>query len=325
MGNLLDQATERFDTRLHSIQWAANGILLFELRPLEESFPDHEAGAHIDVHLPNGLVRRYSLVNPEGDTKRYVIAVHRDPASRGGSRYMHEMLRVGDTLRIGAPRNDFRLVEDAKHSVFIAGGIGVTPLWSMMQRMSTLKASWEFYYAARTRHDAAFVEEIEELGRRSGRRVVFHFDNAEGNRLLDLRPIVRAAKPDTHLYCCGPKPMLAAFLDACEKRPRDTVHVEYFSALTPPAIGGGFSVTLAKSGMKVYVPEGKTILDALLAAGIDIPFSCNEGVCGSCATRVISGIPDHRDVVLTEAERESGETMMICCSGSRSEALVLDL
>jgi len=321
----LARPTEKIETRLHSIAWAAEAILLYELRPLEGQLPFHEAGAHIEVHLPIGLVRSYSLVNPQGETGRYLIAVNRDPASRGGSRYMHEALRVGDTVWIGPPRNNFPLVEDAAHSVFIGGGIGITPLWSMMQRMSAVGASWELYYGARSRRHAVFLEEISVTSKHTGMRAVFHFDDEAANRVLDLRSIVQAADATTHLYCCGPRPMLAAFEDACAGRPKGQIHVEYFSAALPPATVGGFTVTLAKSRMQVFVPEGQTILAALLSAGIDVPFSCSDGVCGSCETRVISGVPDHRDVVLTDAEKEAGGTMMICCSGSKTEQLVLDL
>jgi ferredoxin-NADP reductase len=317
---------EKFAARVHSITWAAEGICIFELRPLSGgTLPPHTAGAHIDLHLPNGLVRSYSLVNPQGETHRYLFAVSRDAASRGGSRYLLDVMRVGETVMVGAPRNNFRLVEDAPHSVFIAGGIGITPLWCMMQRMAELGRSWQLYYATRTRQHAAFLDEINALGQRTGAQVHIHFDQAAGGRPLDLHALVQAVPRDAHLYCCGPQPMLAAFELACAQLSKAQVHVEYFSAPSAVAATGGFNVVLTRSGKSVFVAEGKSILDALLEAGVDVPFSCSEGVCGACETRVLGGVPDHRDVILTEADKEARQSMMICCSGSKSEELLLDL
>ncbi len=322
----MSRSLEKLETRLHSIAWEAQGIQRFELRPLDgATLPAYTAGAHIDLYLPNGLIRSYSLVNPQSETHRYVIAVNRDAASRGGSRHMHEGLRIGETMTISVPRNNFPLAEDALHSVFIAGGIGITPLWCMMQRMAELDASWQLYYSARTRQHAAFFDEIKALGERTDAQVLFHFDQEVGGKLLDLSVLARVASPKAHLYCCGPLPMLAAFEVACAERPKAMVHVEYFSAPAGMAIAGGFNVVLAQSRKSVFVPEGKTILEALLEAGIDVRFSCKEGICGTCETRVLSGVPDHRDLILTSAEKEAGRTMMICCSGSKSEELLLDL
>ncbi len=295
---------EKIQTRLHSITWAAQDICLFELRPLGGPLPSYTAGAHIDVHLPHGLVRSYSLVRPSDDGSRYVIAVSRDPASRGGSRYMHEALRVGDALAIGRPRNNFELFEAASHSVMIAGGIGITPLWCMIQRMVKIRGSWQLFYSARSAQRAAFVDEINAVGRRAGRNVHTHFDDEAGGRLLDLTAIVQNTASEAHLYCCGPLPLLEAFQAACGERPKDNVHVEYFSS---PATGpppGGFVVSLARSGRRILVPRDKSILAALLEAGVDVPYSCDEGICGSCETRVLAGIPDHRDVVLTDMDKE---------------------
>lgn len=317
---------ENIATRLHSITWAAEGICLFELRPLSGgTLPPHTAGAHIDLHLTNGLVRSYSLINPQGETHRYLIAVSRDPASRGGSRHMFEAMRVGETVPVSTPRNNFKLVEDAPHSVFVAGGIGVTPIWCMLQRMVELGGSWQCHYATRTQQHAALLGEIKALGERAGTQVHTHFDQENGGKLLDLHAIVQAASSDSHLYCCGPLPMLAAFEAACVGRLKSTVHVEYFAAPAAAASVGGFHVVLVRSGRRVFVPEGSTILDALLEADVDVPYSCSEGICGACETRVLGGCPDHRDVILTDTEKEAGRSMMICCSGSKSEELLLDL
>lgn len=314
---------QKIETRLHSITYEGVAIHSFELRRHDGSaLPAFSAGSHIDLYLGNGMVRSYSLVNRQGETHRYVVGIQRDPASRGGSRYVHDNIKVGDKVTISAPRNNFPLNESAPHSVFFAGGIGVTPMFCMVQRMAEVKASWQLYYSCRTPEHAAYHDGIEALG---GKQVVFNYDQVPGGKMLDLKAIIGAMAPTTHLYCCGPLPMLGAFEEACKGRPEGTVHVEYFSAREEAATAGGFTVVLSRSGKTVFVPAGKTILDALLDAGEDAPYSCMEGVCGSCETKVISGTPDHRDMILTESERKAGKTMMICCSGSKSAELVLDL
>ena len=311
--------------RVKSVTYEAERIHSYELRPLAGGdLPPFTAGAHIDLHLPTGATRSYSLVNPQGERHRYVITVAHDAASTGGSRYIHERIGAGDKLTITPPQNDFALVEDARHSVLIAGGIGITPIWCMVQRLALLGRSWELHYSARTHAAAAFLEPIAALRGQHANPVVLNFDFEPGGRPLDLAAITGRAAEDAHLYCCGPLGMLQAFERATQQRARERVHVEYFSAKEAAARGGGFSVILARSNLQVYVAEGKTILDALFAAGLDPPCSCTEGVCGSCEMRVLEGIPDHRDSVLTDAERASNKTMMICCSGAKSETLVLD-
>jgi len=260
----------------------------------------------------------------EPEHHRYVIAVGLDQASRGGSRFIHQSLHAGDTLKISAPRNNFPLAEGAPQSLLIAGGIGITPLWCMVQRLQELGAPWELIYCARTRQHAAFLDRLEEAGARPPGRVRLNFDGEPGGRMLDIGSVVAAALPDTHLYCCGPNPMLTAFEEATQSRAPATVHVEYFTAKTGPAQSGGFTVVLARSGRSVEVPAGKTILDALLDADIDVPYSCTEGVCGTCEIGVVEGIPDHRDLVLSKEERAANRSMMVCCSGSKSGKLVLD-
>ncbi len=311
--------------RVKSVTYEAERIHSYDLRPLAGGdLPPFTVGAHIDLHLPNAATRSYSLVNPQGERHRYVIAVALDAASAGGSRYIHQQLRVGDTLEITPPLNNFALAEDAKHSVLIAGGIGITPIWCMVQRLVELGRSWELHYSARTHETAAFLEPITVLGERNPKRVVLNFDFEAGGKPLDLPAIAGNAVDDTHLYCCGPSGMLEAFERATQSRPRECVHVEYFSAKEAPVKAGGFTVVLAKSNRKVFVEAGQTILDTLIGAGLDPPRSCTEGVCGSCEMRVLEGTPDHRDGVLTDAERASNKSMMICCSGAKSETLVLD-
>jgi ferredoxin-NADP reductase len=233
---------------------------------------------------------------------------------------MLEQARVGQTFEIGGPRNNFPLVEDAPHTVLIAGGIGITPIWCMAQRLKEIGASFEVHYAVRTRADAAFLDELERMAP----RLKLHVD-AEAERFLDVPAITRAAAPDAHLYCCGPAPMLEAFEAATSGRPDALKHVEYFSAPELTPLEGGFVVVLAKSGREFAVQAGSTILETLRAAGLNVPASCEQGVCGTCETRVLEGVPDHRDLLLTPAEKASNQTMMICCSGALTDRLVLDL
>ncbi|MPZ39282.1 MAG: 2Fe-2S iron-sulfur cluster binding domain-containing protein [Rhizobiales bacterium] len=302
--------------------WETPLITSYDLRLIDGGqLPAFTAGAHIDLMLPNELIRSYSLTNPQSERHRYVIAVQKDRASRGGSKWVHEALHPGNVLVIDGPRNNFVLNETVEKSILIAGGIGITPLLCMADRLSTLKRNWELIYCSRRRVDMAFIEILA----RFGERVRFNFDEEPGGKMLDIAAIVRAATANAHFYCCGPLPMLAAFEAATAELPRERIHVEYFSAKQQPAVAGGFKVVLAKSGREFTVPPSKSILDTLLDAGLDIPYSCKEGVCGSCETKVLEGAPDHRDLILTPEERDAGKTMMICCSGSKREKLVLDL
>ena len=307
--------------RIVSATWEAPNIVSYELRPPEGGeLPPFTAGAHIDLSLPNGLVRSYSLVNSQSERHRYVIAVQKDRASRGGSKWVHENFRVGELLTANGPRNNFALEEAAEKSVFIAGGIGITPILSMTERLSALGRDWELVYCARKRAGTAFLESLQRKP-----QVRFNFDEEPGGKMLDIAAVVKAAPANAHFYCCGPLPMLEAFEQATRDLPRERVHVEYFTAKAPPAVEGGFTVVLARKGLTIAVAPGKTILETLRDHGVDVPYSCTEGVCGTCETRVLEGVPDHRDLILTEAERASNKTMLICCSGSKSEKLVLDL
>jgi vanillate O-demethylase ferredoxin subunit len=317
-----DDAQPPLLLRLAAITFGAEGIHLYELRaPDGAEMPRFTAGAHIDIGLPNGMVRQYSLCNPEAERHRYVIGVKRDPASRGGSRFMHEELRVGTLLRTSLPRNNFPLAESAAHSVLIAGGIGVTPIRSMVDRLQRLGRSWELHYAVQRRAEAVFLDEFQA----ANSSVQLHVDEEAPGLPMDIAGIVSAVAQEAHLYCCGPAPMLKAFEAAAAARPEGHVHVEYFSSDVPVAADGGFSVVMAKSGRTVPVQPGQTILDALKAAGVNVPFSCAQGVCGACETRVVDGVPDHRDMILSPQEKVANQTMMICCSGSKTPMLVLDI
>ena len=306
--------------RLTSIRYAAHNTNLYELRrPDGGILPAAEPGAHIDLQLPNRTIRQYSLTEPDPAPTSYTLGIKLDPESRGGSRYIFEQLKVGALLDISEPRNNFPLLTTAAHTILIAGGIGITPIWSMAQTMRAMGKSWELYFSCRSKSDMAFFETLETIA-----PVKLHFDDAASGNFLDIGAIVSSAPKQSHLYCCGPGPMLDAFESATKEWPADQVHVEYFTPKETASLGGGFVVELARTGKEFEIPAGKSILTVLRDAGMDVPFSCEEGICGSCEIKVVSGIPDHRDSVLTEAERAANQTMMICCSGSRTGRLVLD-
>jgi vanillate O-demethylase ferredoxin subunit len=318
---------EILQVRVRAVTFEAEGILSFELVPMPplKELPAFEAGAHVDLLLPNGLTRSYSLLNAPQERHRYVIAVNKDAASRGGSRYMHETLRVGETLSIHPPRNNFPLDEAAPLSVFIAGGIGITPMLGMIARARALGMRWQLHYAARTRRHAAFLDTLQAWRDMDDGQVSLVFDQEPGATMMDIGGIVRALPADAHVYCCGPLPMLDAFEKATGGLPLERVHREYFAAKEAAATDGGFTVELARSGKTVQVRAGQTILDSLIDIGVEPPYSCREGVCGTCEVRVLEGIPDHRDLVLSVAEQAANNRMMVCCSGAKSKKLVLDL
>jgi tetrachlorobenzoquinone reductase len=314
--------SELIEVRLEGIRYAARDTYLYEWKPPDGGpLPPYEPGAHIDLHLPNGLSRSYSLVFADLAPTSYTVAIKRDPAGRGGSRYITDEMYVGDTVRISAPRNNFRLREDSPHTELLAGGIGITPIWCMVQRLNALGRTWRLHYACRSRADMAFLDELRDFP-----GALLHFDEESGGRPLDVAGAVAAAPAGAHLYCCGPVPMLTAFENATKDWPVGQIHVEYFVAKDlPPARTGGFTVALARTGVEYYVPEGETILGVLLDHGIVMDYSCESGICGACETRVMSGIPDHRDSILNKEEQAENKRVMICCSGSKSERLVLDL
>jgi ferredoxin-NADP reductase len=322
----MSKLTTPLKLRVNAITFEAENILSFELvDPTGAELPPFSAGAHIEIDLPNGLSRSYSLTNPQGERHRYVTAVRNDRDGRGGSRYLHEKSRVGDVLQIRPPHNNFPLHEDAHETVLIAGGIGITPLWCMIQRLEQLDKNWRLLYCARTRKDMAFRKQLEVLQRSKPGRVIFNFDHEPGGKILDLPQTLEAVDPDTHLYCCGPPGMLLAFEQACAARPPKRVHLEYFTPRPFEGVASAFQIVIGKGGQSFEVAEEESILEVLLKNGFNPPFSCREGVCGTCEVRVLEGTPEHRDSVLSEQERASNKTMMICCSRSKTERLVIDL
>jgi len=307
--------------RLTAVRYVGRDTHAFEFSsPDGRPLPDAEPGAHVTLSLPNGLSRQYSLVHAGRAPNHYEVGVKRDPHSRGGSQYMHESLQVGTLLPVTPPHNNFPLREDATLSVFFAGGIGVTPMVAMLERLAALGKHSTLYYACRAREDAAFLPELTSIC-----DLHLHFDQEHQGRVLDMATLIAPLSRDAHLYCCGPGPMLAAFEAATADWPREQVHVEYFTAREAANTSGGYTVELARSGREFQIPAGKSILQVLREAGMTVASSCEEGVCAVCETGVLAGVPDHRDAILSEAERASNRTMMICCSGSKSERLVLDL
>lgn len=315
--------------RVKAMTWQTPQVHSVVLESLDgRPLPAVRPGAHVDLRLGAGLSRSYSIVGSAGAPSRYEIAVAKDPTSRGGSRYVHEVLRVGDEIDVGGPRNLFELVTEAVHSVLIAGGIGITPIWAMVQALERLGRPWTLHYAARSRVHAAYLAEIEALAQRSAvGRLRMHFDDEAGGAPLDVDAAVAAAPADAHLYCCGPAPLLAAYERAAAGRPADHVHLERFAPAAPAAAATpqGFEVVLARSGRTLAVPADKSILDVLLDHGIDSPYGCMQGVCGMCEVAVLGGTPDHRDHILGEAAKASNTTLLVCCSRSRTPTLTLDL
>ena len=310
---------------VHTLRHEAQDIISVELRPVEGVFPAFSAGSHVDVHLTNGLVRSYSLLNDNRERHRYVLGVLKDRNSRGGSRCVHEQLRVGMALTLSTPRNHFALDESATHSVLIAGGIGVTPILCMGRRLQALGHSFEVMYFARSRAHAAFVSDIEALGA----PITWHFDDEQGGP-PDLQALLSRRAPDagTHHYACGPAVMLDAFEAQCKALGHAHAHIERFAAVAVAAAAdarASFSVELRQSGLHFEVTPDTTLHQRLLDLQANVPFSCEQGICGSCQTRVIDGVVDHRDSVLTPEEQARNDVMMVCVSGCKSDRLVLDL
>lgn len=291
------------------------------------ALPPFTAGAHIDVHLPGGLVRQYSLCNAPGNTQRYQIAVLRDAASRGGSAAVHAHLTEGTELSIGAPRNLFPLNESAPHHLLLAGGIGITPLLSMAEWLHGRGECFSLHHATRSRERTPFMQRLAAAP--FARQVHHHHDDGAPEQRLNLGATLRAAPTGSHLYVCGPNGFMEAVLAEARAQGWDEarLHREYFGAAPSLATAndGGFELEIASSGQVIRVPPEQTALAALLAAGLDIPMSCEQGVCGTCLTGVKAGTPDHRDHYLMPEEQAANNQFLPCCSRALSPRLVLDL
>jgi len=299
----------------------AESIVAIDLGPEEGRTLDRfQAGAHIDLFTPQGP-RPYSLCNNPRDVNRYRLGVLRENPSRGGSTWVHESLSVGQKTRISRPRNNFPLADHARTTVLVAGGIGITPLMAMAYRLASLNADFTLHYCVRTPSRAAFLDDLAVF--RS--RVVPHFDDGPVAQTfsLDLLPPPGLS---THLYVCGPTAFMERVLSGAEARgwPGDALHAEYFSANVEKS-GASFTVKAARSGITVEIPVGRTIAEALYSHGVHVPLSCEQGICGTCLTRVLEGVPDHRDLYQTDDEKAANTHITPCCSRARSPVLVLDL
>lgn len=314
------------DLLVRRVTWEADGIVSLDLvHPEGRELHPWEPGAHIDVILPSGLVRQYSLCGDTGEPRSYRIGVLLEKESRGGSREIHETALVGKLLKIRGPRNHFALV-DAERYLFLAGGIGVTPMIPMLQEVERRAAPWSLVYGGRSRETMAFLDEI--LARKGGScDIVPEIERG----FPDLAGAISQASPGTAIYCCGPPGMISAVEQLCAgSTDPSALHIERFTA---PAGGEAvdegdnetFEVELARSGKVLTVPADRSLLRVVLDEVPSVLYSCEEGYCGTCETKVLSGEPDHRDTVLTDSEKQAGDTMMICVGRSKSRRLVLDL
>ena len=300
---------------------AADGVVALSLVAADGGqLPEWAPGAHIDLELTEDLTRQYSLCGDPADRDTWRIAVLREVAGRGGSAYVHDELAVGTTFAVSAPRNNFSL-DAASRYLFIAGGIGITPLLPMIAAASAAGAEWTLLYGGRTRASMAFADELAQYGSKVELRPQDEFG------LLDLASYLGTVQPGTLIYACGPEPMLKAVSGACDHWPEDALHVERFAPveLAEPVRAESFDVVLARTGVTVSVPPGCSILEAVESAGVSVLSSCREGTCGTCETDVIDGEPEHRDSLLTPAERAANETMFICVSRCIGARLTLDL
>ena len=313
---------ERMELLVKQMTWESEGVLSIALvHPDGKPLPDWAPGAHVDLTLRGSLVRQYSLCGDPADNSRYRVAVLRDQAALGGSEFVHEGLRPGHRLTVAGPRNNFTFLR-ARRYVFIAGGIGITPILAMVRAAEDEGADWVLWYGGRRRESMAFLEELAAYGDRV--RVVP--EDEEGR--LDLAAALPEPEQDTLVYCCGPEPLLAAVEEQTAGWPDGILQLERFKAkVHEPAEGGDQPLELvcATSGTTVEVPADVSLLDALETAGVAVPSSCRDGICGSCETRVLEGTPDHRDSVLSATEQASGKTMMVCVSRACTPRLVLDL
>ena len=302
---------------------SADGVTGFELAARDGHLPTFQPGAHIDLHLPNGLIRQYSITNGPGELMSYVIGVKAESASKGGSQVLIDSVREGDVLAISEPRNNFPLRRDATRTVLIAGGIGITPLLSMARFLDKSSLPYELHYFVRTGEQAAFRDQLEAL---SG-KVIIHqgLPRAEIGATIatTLGPWSRAQ----HVYVCGPSAMLESVRATAAEQgwPDEAIHFEYFKNDKVIDDSSSFEIELARSAMTLHVPSGRTILEVMREAGLTVPSSCEQGACGTCLTAVMEGEVDHQDVYLNDSEKASNTCMMTCVSRAKSARLVLDI
>jgi vanillate O-demethylase ferredoxin subunit len=314
---------------VRQVRFEGRGINSYELvDPEGAQLPSFTAGAHIDIHLADGVVRQYSISNAPRERHRYVIAVLRDERGRGGSKALHDQLRVQDIVRVSRPRNNFHLVDGARRVLLIAGGIGVTPLKAMAHELDDAGIDYEMHYCAKDARSAAFAEEFEPM--RASGRLHFHFDGGDPSAGLDIRDLLNTPREGEHVYYCGPGGFMKACADAAQHWPTGTVHFEHFNA--PERAPGeqaandasdSFIVRIASTGQEIEVTKDESISEALAGAGVAMETSCCAGLCGTCKVRYLQGEVEHNDCIMSDEEK--AEFLTACVSRATSKLLVLDL
>ncbi|GJH27206.1 PDR/VanB family oxidoreductase [Caballeronia novacaledonica] len=314
---------------VRQVRFEGRGINSYELvDPEGAQLPSFTAGAHIDIHLADGVVRQYSISNAPRERHRYVIAVLRDERGRGGSKALHDQLRVQDIVRVSRPRNNFHLVDGARRVLLIAGGIGVTPLKAMAHELDDAGIDYEMHYCAKDARSAAFAEEFEPM--RASGRLHFHFDGGDPSAGLDIRDLLNTPREGEHVYYCGPGGFMKACADAAQHWPTGTVHFEHFKA--PERAPGeqaandasdSFIVCIASTGQEIEVTKDESIAEALAGAGVAMETSCCAGLCGTCKVRYLQGEVEHNDCIMSDEEK--AEFLTACVSRATSKLLVLDL
>ena len=300
----------------------ADGIHIFEFRDAEgKTLPEFAAGAHIAIKAPSGLLRKYSLCNDPAERDRYLVAIKREANGRGGSCDLIDNVKAGDQLLVSPPVNDFALPRRAQDFLFIAGGIGITPIMAMIREARAQGKRFRLFYLSRSPETTAFIDELSAPDLKDS--VVIHYDQGDPANSLDLKPVLAERKNREHLYCCGPRPLMEAVRHLTDHWSSTAVHFEAFSdAETHKATDKPFKVRLAKSGDVIEVPTTKTILEALREHGLDVPSSCETGTCGTCRTKLLAGTADHRDLVLADHER--ADQIMICVSRALTDEITID-
>lgn len=319
----LSNDAQRLRVTVSSIDMVGEDICSLELAPLKGVLPVFQPGAHIDVSLPNGLVRQYSLINRPGETDHYKIGVKREPQSTGGSEAIHSTVKQGDLLAISEPRNNFPLKRNAEKTILLAGGIGITPLLSMACTLEDYGSHYELHYFAGSKEQMAFPERLKALGS----RLISHLGLSAEKTQSALRGILKTPEEHHQIYVCGPGPMLEAAREIAAQAgwPDPSIHFEYFKNTREINSSSSFEIALSRSAMTLHVPAGRSILSVLRENGVNMDSSCEQGACGTCMVTVLEGDPDHQDVYLNQSERDAGTKIMTCVSRAKSKRLILDL